>query len=406
MKRHLVICFALAACQSAPKTSSTPPADAINVQDPSDNPIVGIQSQDLTVFRQGDNLFDTPLMNADGLGPLYSRTSCGDCHSGGARGPDGVQKMVVVEADGKTPSADQSKLPWGHNIRPLTTAGATTAIVPPANDPTIRTSIRTGPPIFGRGYMEAVADSEIERMAAEQTQRTDGIKGHINHVVFASVPNPDTTFHDYHTGDVLIGRFGDKARIASIDEFVADAFQGDMGITSPMRPDELPNPDGLTDDDKPGVDVSMASIDSRATYVRFNAIPKRGDDTGSAQFSAAHCDVCHASALQTSASYPIAPLANITVAVFTDFLLHDMGDGLADSMVDIDGEAGPRDWRTAPLIGMRFSQSFLHDSRAHSIAEAIAAHASPGSEANDSVSRFNALSASDQQALIDFVNGL
>lgn len=375
--------------------------------DPSDQPINGVHSDQLALFNKGDDLFSAPLMEADGLGPLFTRTACSDCHNEGKRGPAGVRKMVVVEADGKTPAADQSKLIWGHTVRPLTGGGATTPILPPTDDPSVRVSLRTGPPIFGRGFMEAVADSEIERMAQEQSTRSDGIHGRVNHVIFNSVPNPDTTFNDFHTGDLLIGRFGDKARIASLDEFAADALQGDMGITSPMRPTELPNPDGLTDDAKPGVDVGMDSINLRAMYVRLNAVPKRADNPAGAKlFAAANCSVCHAPALHTRSDYPIAQLSGTTAAVYTDMLLHDLGDGLADSMVDIDGEAGPRDWRTAPLVGVRFATTFLHDSRAHSVRDAIGAHASPGSEANESVDRFNALSASEQQALIDFVSGL
>ena len=101
--------------------------------------------------------------------------------------------------------------------------------------------------------MEAVLDSEIERVEREQAARTDGIHGRINRVTYASEPNPDDLARTYAKGDAgLIGRFGLKARIATLDDFTADAFQGDMGITTPLRPVELPNPDGLTDDRQAG----------------------------------------------------------------------------------------------------------------------------------------------------------
>jgi CxxC motif-containing protein (DUF1111 family) len=97
-------------------------------------------------------------------------------------------------------------------------------------------------------------------------------------------------------------------------------------------------------------------------------------------------------------------LANIDVAVYTDLLLHDMGDNLADGVTE--GDAGPRDWRTAPLIGLRYATTFLHDGRANSIADAIQQHAGPGSEAASSVDNFNRLTPALQQQLIEFVAGL
>src|SRR5262249_37592789 len=144
---------------------------------------------------------------------------------------------------------------------------------PPSN-PSVRVTIRVGPPILGRGYIEAVLDSEIQRVAAEQAQLPD-IHGRVNHVVYQSEANPDPTYNAHQKGDVVIGRFGLKARIATLDEFTADALQGDMGITSPLRPTEFPNPDGLTDDAKPGIDVDADSVNRRATYIRLTAIPKR-----------------------------------------------------------------------------------------------------------------------------------
>src|SRR4051794_13589713 len=170
--------------------------------DPFDVPVSGATDAERREFFAGDALFELPLRDADGLGPLYTRTSCGACHGSGVRGPGSVQKMVVVLADGVTPSGDQSALPFGHTVHPLFTAGSTTAIVPPA-DPnvTVKVTTRVGPSILGRGYVEAVLDSEIERVAAEQAQRADAIHGRINHVVYASEQNPDTRFHTHHKGD-------------------------------------------------------------------------------------------------------------------------------------------------------------------------------------------------------------
>ena len=408
--------LALAACSGDPSASAggsggtggdggTGGATETFQPDSFDVPIDGIDAAQEKVFLEGDNLFDLVLHEADGLGPLYTRAACGACHETGVRGPGSVQKMVVVEADGVTTAADQSKLPFGHTVHPLTAAGATTPILPP-DDPSVKVTLRVGPPILGRGYLEAIDDASILAREAEQSLRSDLIHGRVNHVVYSSEPNPDPTFNAHKKGDMVIGRFGTKARIATLDEFTADALQGDMGVTSPLRPDEILNPDGLTDDLKQGVDVTADSVNKRAMYVRLTAIPGRKGltDAGQALFAQAKCDVCHAPSMKTSADYPIAVLAGIDAPVYTDMLLHDMGDALADGMID--GEAQSRDWRTAPLLGLRFNKTFLHDGRAHTVEEAISLHAGEGSEAAESVAIYKGLSAGDHDALLAFVSAL
>jgi CxxC motif-containing protein (DUF1111 family) len=368
----------------------------------SDVPIDGIAHAEVAPFNDGDGLFGVPFRPTDGLGPLFIRTSCAACHQEGSRGPGLVEKMALVEADGVTPLADQSSLAFGHTVREGLAAGATTAIAAPS-DPRVKVSIRLGPAVLGRGYMEAVDDAEILRVEAEQARRTDGIHGSAARVTFASVPNPDASFSAYHQGDQVIGRFGLKARIATIDDFTADAFQGDMGMTTPMRPDELANPDGLLDDQRPGVDLDLAHVDRVAFYIRRIAIPRRVGLTpqGAALFEQASCAVCHAPTLKTRASYPITQLAGIDAPIYTDLLLHDMGPALADGMTD--GSATSAQWRTAPLIGLRFARTYLHDGRAHSVADAVAAH---DGEAHGAALAFQALSPDDQRALIEFVEAL
>jgi len=381
-------------------------ATVFGTDDPFDIPAAGLTAAEIEVFNVGDALFDLPLRDHDGLGPLFTRTSCGACHSEGVRGPGLVQKMVVVEADGWTPALDQSKLPFGHTVHPLATADALTPILPPDGDATVKVTVRVGPPVLGRGYMEAVSDQEIERVAAEQATRTDGIHGRVNHVIYASEANPDVRYHTHQPGDRLIGRFGLKARIGSIDDFTADAFQGDMGITSPLRPVEFANPDGLTDDLKPGIDVGIDSVNHRADYIRTIAIPARAatDTRGATLFRQTQCAVCHVPTMRTRPDYPVAPLAGIDAPIYTDLLLHDLGGSRADGLAE--GEASGRDWRTAPLIGLRFNRQFLHDGSAATIEEAILNHGGPDSEAYGSVADFQALSPGNRAALLAFVSSL
>jgi CxxC motif-containing protein (DUF1111 family) len=258
--------------------------------------------------------------------------------------------------------------------------------------------------------MEAIDDAEIERVEMEQAARSDNIHGRINRVTYDSEISADSAYHTHAKGDSVIGRFGLKARIATLDDFTADAFQGDMGITSPLRPDEIPNPDGLTDDAKPGIDVELASVQSRAMYLRLIAIPERTDDTrGRALFDQVQCTACHVPTMHTRADYPIEPLADMDAPVYADMLLHRMGPELADGLPadpSVDGQASSLEWRTTPLIGVSLNRTFLHDGRASSVEEAILAHGGEGSEASGVVDMFNALSDDDRKHLVAFVEGL
>jgi CxxC motif-containing protein (DUF1111 family) len=404
------------ACSSSEPAEQAAAPLPTNTVDIGDNPIAGISTELEAAFNDGDLLFGTPLRQADGLGPLYTRSSCDSCHAGDVRGPGLVSKMSVVEADGVTPAADQSMLTFGHTVHPLGVAGVYSAalkptpILPPRNRANVKVTTRLGPPVIGRGYIEAIADSEIERVAAQQAGRDDAIHGRVNRVAYASEPNEDTLFHSYQKGQRVIGRFGLKARIATLDDFTADAFQGDMGITSPLRPVEFANPDGLTDDDKPGVDVDYRSVNLRTTYIRLLAIPARKTSAaGAALFAASDCAVCHVPSLATRADYPIPELAGIDAEVYSDLLLHRMGSALADGLPShpsVDGEADSFEWRTAPLIGLRFNRTFLHDGRAKSIEDAVLMHSGEGSEANAAVASFEALSDADRQTLLKFIEAL
>lgn len=374
-----------------------------------DVPIAKLPQKLEAEFNDGDLAFSTPLREGDGLGPLYTRSSCDSCHSKAVRGPGLVQKMSVVEADGVTGAADQSALPFGHTVHPLLAAGGHTPILPPDGNTSVLVTSRVGPPVLGRGYVEAVDDAEIERMESEQAMRDDGIHGTVNHAVYGSETLSELEFGAPQKGETVIGRFGLKARVATLDDFTADAFQGDMGITSPLRPTEFPNPDGLTDDAKPGVDVGLGSVISRAMYVRLLAIPERKSNAAGADaFDQALCSVCHVPALKTRANYPVTSLAGVDAPIYSDLLIHRMTAELADGLPadTVDGEAGSLDWRTAPLIGLRFNRTYLHDGRARTVEDAIDLHRGDGSEANPSIDRFDALSASDRQALLDFVNAL
>jgi CxxC motif-containing protein (DUF1111 family) len=359
-----------------------------------------------TRFNIGDTLFEQTFLDSQGLGPNYIRASCGACHEKDARGPGAVRKMVLLDADGQ-PASDQSSLTYGHTIRPQTSDGATLAIVPPDDTSHLLITVRMPPAVFGRGYLEAIDDAEIQRVEAAQSERSDGVSGRINWVTYASDPNSDTRFHHHETGEQLIGRFGLKARIATLDDFCADAYQGDMGLTSDMRPDELPNP-AASDDELPGIDLPIETINAAADYMRLLRLPSREPDItgpeGAALFANAGCDGCHVPSMHTVPDYPIAELADIDAPIYSDLLVHDMGPDFADGLQDYG--AGSSEWRTAPLLGLRMLRSYLHDGRASTVEEAIELHGAAGSEARQAVQAFSQLDADRRRQLLDFVSAL
>lgn len=366
----------------------------------------GLSERWAAEFNRGDAIFELPFREGAGLGPLFIRQSCASCHVDDVRGPGMVQKMVQVEADGITPSEDQSLFPFGHTIRPFANRGAAPLLAPPESA-NVKVTTRIGPPVIGRGMMEAIRDDEIERVAREQASRSDGISGRIHYVTWTSQQNPDTTFGTHYEGEQgLIGRFGLKARIATIDDFTADAFQGDMGLTNPLRPTELPNAEGIEDDAITGIDIPLEELNAVANYVRLLGVPPRKKATRAATelFASVQCAACHVPSMRTRDDYPVEVLRGIDAPVYTDMLLHDMGELLADALVE--GDASGSEWRTAPLVGLRFNRVYMHDGRARDVEAAILAHEGPGSEANGSVAAFRALSAEDRRKLIELVESL
>jgi CxxC motif-containing protein (DUF1111 family) len=247
--------------------------------------------------------------------------------------------------------------------------------------------------------LDAVDDAEIERLERAALSRPGPIRGRIHRIpVEAGAAGAPAT--------ARIGRFGLKARVPTLEGFTADAFQGDMGLTSPELPNELDNPEAIRDDDKMGIDLGADVLARVSDYVRLLELPARAaaDPRGRALFAEVLCAMCHVPTLRTRSDYPVSALAGIEAPIFTDLLLHDMGAGLSDGVRDV--QAGPREWRTAPLIGLRFFGAYLHDGRARSIEDAVLSHQSSGSEASTSVERFVRLAPSDRAALLRFVSSL
>ncbi len=389
----------LLGCGSDPAETGDPLAGLTLVQeDPSDGPLAELDEAWMERFIDGDVAFEAIFREPQGLGPAYIRASCASCHADDARGPGVVIKMAVPS----DPESEDTLLPFGHTERPYVGGGASTPITVPEDSRVLATT-RSPPAVFGRGYLEAVSDETIRALAAAQAE--EGlVSGRVNEVACEFEENPDSLFPACAPGETLVGRFGLKARIPTLDGFAADAYQGDMSITSPLRPLELANPDGLDDDLLVGVDIDLETVNLTADYMRLLAIPERATVDGADLFEDVGCGACHVAALPTRADWPVPQLAGVEAALYTDLLLHDMGEGFEDGLED--GLAGSSEWRTAPLMGLRFLTSLMHDGRALTVEEAILAHGADGSEAAFSVDEFLALSDDERETLITFVEAL
>lgn len=365
-----------------------------------DGPIEGLSPAELAAFVEGDEQFGRPFSVAEGLGPIFNNVACAACHSGDGRGRR--ENSLTRISRGTDPALDVG----GPQIQDRAIAGAEPEVVPAGVD----VSVRLPPPVFGVGQIEAIPVAAILANADENDGDGDGISGRPNWVTSPSFIPP--TEPGGGSGQQL-GRFSRKAQISTILEQIVGAYHQDMGITTDFRPVENFNPQvsrateasDLIEDPELGAAQVLAVLN----YVRMLAIPEPGEMTaareaGQTLFSSVGCAACHTPSFTTGESV-IPALSGQTVFPFSDFLLHDMGDDLADNRPD--GSADGREWRTTPLWGLRLMRDFLngdafllHDGRAASVREAILAH---GGEARVARDAFEALVASDQESLTDFV---
>ena len=231
----------------------------------------------------------------------------------------------------------------------------------------------------------------------------DGISGRLNRLTD-------------HFGHPAIGRFGWKANVATLAEQGAGAAVGDIGLTTSLFPNQncpavqTTCRDAIAQGDP---ELSDSFFDRLVTYARLLAVPQARpvDDAtfqaGLTLFKDMGCASCHMPTLVTGPDAALPELASQTFHPFTDLLLHDMGEGLADHRPD--GAATGTEWRTAPLWGIGLiprvngHDRLLHDGRARGLAEAILWH---GGEAEKAKEAFRTASKSDRDALVAFLGSL
>lgn len=392
----------------------------------------------------GDGIFGATFVTAPapinpGLGPVFNNVSCNNCHTNGgvgkppANGTDELQSLLFklsmpgFDAHGAPAHVPnfgaqlQTKAIFGVqpegkiNINQTIVQGefadgekytlqqpSYTIITPYAPLPAgVMMSPRLPLALIGLGLLEAMPTEWFIKNEDVNDANNDGISGKINYV------------WNERTQTKTIGKFGWKATVPSVDQQVALAFNEDMGITNPILPIESTylqfQYDKLNDD----AEVNDSILSVVTFYMKSIAVPARrnvNDATvqqGKTIFKQLNCSGCHLMTARTGADMAYQEVSNQLIFPFTDLLLHDMGNGLSDNRPDFD--ALGNEWRTPPLWGIGLSQKingnthYLHDGRARSLEEAVLWH---GGEAEFAKNNYKALSKTDRNALIKFLQSL
>ena len=417
-------------------------------------------------FKIGSALFDklwvsspASTKSSDGLGPLYNARSCGRCHVNNGRGhtpkanwPDDNAVSLLLRLSIPAQTDEHKKLlaagrvnvipepTYGTQLQDIAIQGhvgegrvhityeekivtfadgeVVSLRVPkyritdlgygPLHPQTL-VSPRISPQMIGLGLLEAVPEKQILAYADPKDQNGDGVSGRPNRV------------WSLENNRLMLGRFGWKAGSPTILQQTAEAFAGDIGISSDLI--RKPYGDCTSNqafcrkaphgENSKQPEINRTLLKLVAFYSRNLAVPRRQNvharaiQNGGALFHNIGCAACHVPKFVTGEASPDPNLRSQTIWPYTDLLLHDMGPGLADERPE--GKAGGREWRTAPLWGIGQTKAvsghtfFLHDGRARNLTEAILWH---GGEAQTARDKFSKLSKQEREQLIAFVKSL
>lgn len=465
----LFLALGLSACDDAPRFTKAEPGEARSggaaTVRKSDQNAFSLPSANLPPSRRvdfsvGNSFFRSPWVIApstttarDGLGPLFNTNACQNCHIKDGRGhpptpdaanavsmlvrlsiPDAPAYAKVIEQVGVVPEpvyggqfqdmavpgvAPEGKVRVDYTPVPVRFKDGTevelrkpvlqiTQFGYGPMHPDTRFSARVAPPMIGLGLLEAIPEEAILANAAAQAKENNGINGRPNRV------------WDDEQQKTVMGRFGWKAGQPNLNQQNVHAFSGDMGLTTSLRPfddctdaqtacKQAPNGNGPVGEPE----VSDNILRLVLFYSRNLAVPaRRGVNdaqvlAGKNLFFQAGCQSCHTPKYTTAANAAEPELANQVIRPYSDLLLHDMGEGLADNRTEF--QASGRDWRTPPLWGIGLTQTvsghtqFLHDGRARNLLEAVLWHGGEAKAAQQQVLSFN---AEQRAALLAFLNSL
>ena len=372
--------------------------------------------------------------NGTGLGPRFNATSCSGCHAFPAVGgssPANNPQIAMAVADGATNKIPRfitangpvrearfirnpNGTPDGgvHDLFVIT--GRSDAPGCNIAQPDFESAIEQGniifripTPLFGAGLVESITDTAILTNAANPHKAALGISGQVNR----------------SGNDGTVTRFGWKAQNKFLVMFAGEAYNVEQGVTNELFPNERDETPGCMFNALPedstvltpnGSSVSTASDYSSdlvnfAAFGRLSAPPAPAPPTattliGQQVFNQIGCNACHTPTINSGSTFYGTGLTNVPVNAFSDFLIHNMGTGLADQVGQ--GLANGMQFRTAPLWGVGQRIFFLHDGRTSDLMQAIEAHRSQGSEANQVINNFNQLSATHAAALLAFLRSL
>lgn len=382
--------------------------------------VPGLSAPQRALHLRGDGEFARSFGPADGLGPIFVAASCESCHVGDGKG----HPLFAITRFGRDlPGGfDPMSSAGGPQLQDRAVLGYIAERLPSA---AIGVTRLIAPTVTGLGFLDAVDDTTLQRLADPGDANADGISGRLQllnpSAIHASVFAIEqggagaTDTRGTLVGGRHIGRFGKKALAVNLLQQVATAYHEDMGITSDLLPIDVVNP-AVGDAGGDGVaepEVPMSVVHSVTFYMKTLKVPPRRDSSnadvlaGEALFAASDCAKCHVPSMSTGVS-SIAALNRKTFYPFTDLLLHDMGTELDDGYTE--GSATTREWRTAPLWGLGLASAaqggamhLLHDGRAKSVESAIGFH---GGEAAASRTWFNALSPVQRRQLLAYLHSL
>ncbi|TMH72668.1 MAG: thiol oxidoreductase [Betaproteobacteria bacterium] len=416
-------------------------------------PIAGLTGTELASFDAGKEDFEEEEGVADGLGPTMNLGSCAGCHlhpAVGGTSPAVNPQVAFATLDGATnavPSFITAKGPVRearfvknadgtpdggvHDL--FTIAGRSDApgcvlAQPDFEKELARRNVifRIPTPVFGAGLIEQIPDKAILANQVDDAPRKKELKirGRPNIVLAGHAISGQA---NNNGNDGTVARFGWKAQNKSLLLFSGEAYNVEMGITNELfqtERDETPScqfsevPNDVTKTDAKTLVEGISAIEKFAFFARFLAPPAPSRDTpggadsiarGRKLFTDVGCALCHTPTLNTG-NAAVAALRNQSVNLFSDLLVHDMGPGLADGVTQ--GQAGPREFRTAPLWGLGQRLFFLHDGRTSDLREAIRAHRSGSfltfnpSEANAVIGNFSKLQDNQKQDVLNFLRSL
>jgi cytochrome c551/c552 len=392
---------------SAMVAASATHAGSVVLQPAMGDPLNGLTANQLAAFLAGKDRYVHTLQDEEGLGPVFNKESCGNCHANpvGGTGSQTVTRFGTIGKDGFDPLDD-----WGGSLLQVATISQDDSCLEEVPEFANVVEARVTNGIMGYGLVEAIPDSAIIAVRDAQPM---AVQGEAHMVGLLEDP----------MGPLRIGRFGWKAQVATVLSFSGDASLNEMGLTNALvgqendpnglQPPSLAECDVVADPEDSillGNGVDKTFVQAVTDFQRFLAAPPqtpRSGMSGEAVFMNLGCGACHHPQFTTADDPGLEDaIRNKTVRFYTDFLLHNMG--VAGSVV-VQGDAGQYEMKTAPLSGLRLRDPLWHDGTIGAgtfktrVEAAIALHGAPLSTAAAAAQAYEDLVQQDPQAADDLI---